>query len=182
MDWSTKLGQCVIAEGYAVGQKIGPLLLGAPWSIGVDLAEASATEAWWKRSGARVRVRGVVSSAHDRETLTDATVTWPRTVDEVDAELRAGVGAAVELAGFVVSLNGHYWFVYDGVEVHLEPPPAELAAYHFQPVRLRGRLDRRPMPRIDQIVLKPDRDLADAYVLAVDEIGPHPATGVVACE
>jgi hypothetical protein len=211
-DWSRHAGRCVVAEGYASGAKIGPRLEGGGWAIGVALAEPGGDVAWWRLSGARVRVQGVVTQRADlpvfiqkegepimqgmpvpegtdldkarrRYVLERASVTRLRTLPEVEANLSSQLGQDVRLEGVVWSLNGHYWFNHDSVDLHVagHEAVAGFRDMHGRPVTLRGRLERRMLPRLDQIVLKPNRDLAEAFLLHVREMSPHPVSGIVDC-
>lgn len=117
-----------------------------------------------------------LDKARRHDVIEITSVKQLRTTPDVEAALRSQIGKDTELRGIVWSLNGHWWFNHDGVEVHVTGTDA-IAGFrekHGRAVMLRGRLDRRPMPRIDQIVLKPNRDLADAFVIDVREMLAHP--------
>lgn len=210
--FSELVGRCVVAEGYiGGGAKTGPGLTGGSWFIGLVL-EADAGWGESMPGGARVRVRGTVAvradrpvfipkkgepimqgipmpegtdleEARRRHVIERAVVTLLRKPAEVQAALAADVGKDVSLTGVVWSVNNHYWFNHDGIELHVEGEESfpEWTSLHGKPVLLRGRLGRRPMPRIDQIVLQPKPDLADAFVLGLREIAPHPDTSIAPC-
>lgn len=205
------VGQCVEAEGTLEGgPKTGVSLAGGAWSVGVIPASDAALRS--TPGGARVRVRGVVAvradrpvfipkkgepimqgipmpegtdleQARRRHVIDQAVISVLRTPAEVEAALVASVGKDVRLAGVVWSVNGHYWFNHDGVELHVEGQESfpEWTSLHGKPVTLRGRLSRRPMPRIDQLVLKPKPDLKDAFVLSLRELAPPPQSPVTPC-
>lgn len=213
IDWARYEGECVQVEGWAGGQKIGPLLIAPRGSVAVALSDPRGDQAWWALpSGARVRVTGTVTrradlpvfipkpgepavqgipvppgtdleAARRRFVLERARVTVVRTPPEVEAALSAAVGKDVSLEGVVWSLNGHEWLNHDGVSIHLEGQEAFAAWHglHGDAVALRGRLDRRRMPRLDQIVLKANPDLADAFVLAVRALEPAPERPITRC-
>ena len=213
IDWSRPEGECVQVEGWAGGQKIGPLLVMPRGSIAVALADPRGDEAWWALpSGARVGAEGVVTrradlpvfvpkpgepevqgipvppgtdleAARRRFVLERARVTLIRTPADVEAALSAAIGKDVSLEGVVLALNGHEWLNHDGVSIHLEGQEAVDAWHgvHGRAVSLRGRLDRRRMPRLDQIVLKAHPDLADAFVLAVRALAPAPERPITRC-
>jgi hypothetical protein len=138
----------------------GPVMQGIPVPPGTDLEKA--------------RRRWVIERA---------TAEVLRTAEQVQADLMKQVGRDVSLDGVVWSLNGEFWFRHDGVDVHVEGADAipGWTSLHGSPRTLHGRLDRRPMPRIDQITLKADRDRADAFVLQVRAVTPHPVWPVVEC-
>jgi hypothetical protein len=83
----------------------------------------------------------------------------------------------------VWSLNGHFWFRHDGLDVHVEGTEAipGWTSLHGSTRTLHGRLERRAMPRIDQIALKAERDLADAFVMRVQAVTAHPVWAVAEC-
>lgn len=124
-----------------------------------------------------------LDKARRRYVIERASVAMVRSVEAVEGALMARVGQEVALEGVIWSVNGHFWFNHDGVTIHLqkgEGPPVG-SDLHGRAVTLRGRLERRKLPRIDQIVLKPNPDLADAFLLHVREIGPHPGGSVTGC-
>jgi hypothetical protein len=195
------------------GAKTGAHVEGGAWAIAVTLADPAGEEAWWRLApGARVQVQGVVAERRDprvfvqkpgepivqgipvpegtdldkasrRHVLEGATVKLLRTVVEVEAELTEHVGREVSLRGVVWSLNDHWWFRHDGVDLHVEGVDA-LAGWrqmHGRAATLVGRLERRPMPRLDQITLKAQPDLSEAFVLVVREMGSHPAFPIRDC-
>jgi hypothetical protein len=207
-----RLGRCVMLEGYALGShKLGPSLLTPKFTIGVVPRAGSWSP---ELPGSHVRVEGVVAEQSDlpvfhprpgepeqqgipvpegtsldearkRLVLEDATVTRLRSTTQVQKELVSHLGERVRLAGIVWSLNGHYWFNHDTIDMHVEgltELPEWSTALHGQLVTIEGRLQRKPMPRIDQIVLKPKRDLADAFVLSEPSLGPAPAWAPAACQ
>ena len=207
-DWTALVGRCVVAEGYlSGGTKSGPTLIGGSWSIplvpegtqaaptgarvrarGV-VAERSNRAVFIQRSGEPVE-QGIpvapgtdLEAARRQRVLEHAVVTALRSRAEVESALTASVGKTASLPGIVWSKNGHYWFNHDGVDVHVEGTDKlpEWTSLHGKVVTLTGELTRRPMPRIDQIVLKPKPDLAEAFVLSVREVGRDLGSTVVPC-
>lgn len=212
-DWSPHRGKCVIVEGYASGAKIGPRLQSGTFSIGIEMKEPPGEQAWWKiPGGSRVRVQGIVvqradlpvfvekkgeppmqgipvpegtdlDKARRRYLIEQASVTPLRPVAQAEADLKAAIGKDVSLNGVIWSLNGHWWFNHDGIDIHVEGQDKipGWTSMHGRPATLHGRLERRPLPRIDQIVLKPNRDLADAFLLSLTQMTEHPAHAVASC-
>lgn len=212
-DWAPYRNKCVIAEGYASGSKLGPRLQSGTFSIAIKLPEPPGDEAYWKiPGGSRIRVRGIVTERSDlpvfvpkkgepqmqgmpvpegtdldkarrRYLIEQASVTQVRTVAEAEADLKAFVGQEVSLNGVIWSLNGHWWFNHDGVEVHVEGQDKipGWTSMHGMPATLQGKLDRRALPRIDQIVMKPNRDLSDAFIVSLGRMTEHPPWSVTAC-
>jgi hypothetical protein len=207
-DPSTWNGRCVIAEGYAVGQKIGAALdLGGP-TLGVIFA--SGEDQWTIPLGVRVRVEGRIAQRSDlpvfvqdpnepimqgmpvppgtdleqarrRWVIEQAEATMIRTPEQVEAALAERVGKAVALSGILWSRNGVWWFSHEGVDVHLERSGTLEFHQHGEAVTLRGKLARRSMPRIDQLGISSEPELAEAFVLRVDSLEPHPSWSLAAC-
>lgn len=211
VDPSAWNGRCVIAEGYAQGQKIGAALnLGGPM-LGVIFDDGASQ--WTIPLGVRVRVKGRVveradlpvfvadpnqpdrpimqgisvppgtdlEQARRRWVIELAEVTMIRTPEQVEAELAASVGEAVALQGILWSRNGVWWLSHEGVDVHLERAGALEFQQHGEAVTARGELSRQSMPRIDQIGISTKPELAQAFVLRVDSLGPHPGWVLAAC-
>lgn len=208
--WRDLLGQCVVVEGHLTGTKLGPELSNPAYRIAVSPADDAGTAGL---VGGHVRVEGVVAERSDRPVFvpkkgepmmqgipvpegTDleqarkrfvidgASTKRLRSPAEVEAALRDRLGSVVTLTGVLWSLNGHWWFRHDGVDIHVEGlsnQPGWSADRHGQPVAVRGTLGRKPLPRIDQIALKADRDLAEAYFLDDPVLKPHPAWPLRAC-
>jgi hypothetical protein len=200
--------RCVIAYGYAVSSKSSELLdLGGP-TIGVVF---DGDGRWQVPLGAWVQVRGTVversdqpvfiqdpnepimqgmpvpegtdlEQARKRWVIEHATVKLLRTLEQVEAALAAQLGKRVELRGILWSRNNHWWFVHDGVDLHIERAPNLDIEQHGRAVTLVGSLSRREMPRIDQIGISAKPELAEAFVLRVDAIEPHPASQLEACQ
>jgi hypothetical protein len=188
-----------------------PHLQVVPRSIDVLFADPSGAGAWGKADGARVRVQGVVAERADlpvfipkpgeepiqgipvpegtdlekarrRFVLEMVSVERLRTREAVEADLTSHIGQDVKLPGMLWSLNGDWWFNHDGVELHLAGPHSVPDVnMHAEPVVLQGRLERRPLPRRDQINQKANPDLADAFVIDVRAMTPHPALPITEC-
>lgn len=200
-------GRCVIAQGYAQGQKIGAALnLGGPM-LGVIFENGDSQ--WSAPLGVRVRVKGRIAQRDDlpvfvqepgepimqgisvppgtdveqarrRWVIEHAEATVIRTPEQVEAELATQVGESVALGGILWSRNGAWWFSHEGVDVHVERS-GTLEFQHGEVVILRGKLSRRSMPRIDQLGITSEPELAEAFVLHVDAIEPHPMWAIEAC-
>lgn len=86
---------------------------------------------------------------------------WP-------ARLEDQVGKQVTLRGMARSLNDVWWFNYRGADLYVENM-ADLPDWtrdnHWRPMVIEGRLERATLPRLDQISLKPDRDVAEYYIV-----------------
>lgn len=212
-DWSPHRGRCVLAKGYVSGSKLGPLLQSGTFSIAVKMKDPPGDEAWSRLpGGSLVRVQGIVTERSDlpvfvpkegkpimqgtpvpegtdlakarrRYLIEEASATLLRTVARARAELKAAVGNDVSLNGVIWSLNGHWWFTHDGIDIHVERQDniPEWTSKHGRPATLHGRLERRALPRIDQIALKLNRDLANNFLLSLTRMTPHPAWAVTSC-
>lgn len=201
--------RCVIAQGYAQGQKIGAMInLGGP-TLGVIFPGPDGDSQWTVPLGARVRVEGRVvqradlpvfvqdpnepimqgisvppgtdlEQARRRWVIEQTHTTVLRTPAQAEAELETRVGQTTTLLGIVWSRNGVWWLSHDGADVHLEGAEAE-ALGHGEAVSLHGVLVRKKMPRLDQLVVRAEPELAEAFVLQVESIEVHPIWPLEAC-
>ncbi|HLT35785.1 MAG TPA: hypothetical protein VK034_05855, partial [Enhygromyxa sp.] len=200
--------RCVIAQGYAQGQKIGAVInLGGP-TLGLIFADGESQ--WTVPLGARVRVEGRVveradlpvfvadpdepamqgmpvppgtdlDQARRRWVIEGARASVIRTPAQAEAELMKKIGERVAVAGILWSRNGVWWLSHEGVDVHLAQVGSPDAEYHGEAVTIRGKLERRPMPRIDQLGIRAEPERAEAFVLRVDAIEPHPIWPLEPC-
>lgn len=205
-DPSAWKGRCVIAQGYAQGQKIGPLLnLGGP-TIGVVFEDDGD---WPVPLGARVRVEGRVAERADlpvfipdpnepimqgmpvepgtdleqarrRFVIEQAKVTQLRSFPEVEAELASKLGETVALPGVLWSRNGFWWFSYDGVDLHLERGEF-VFDQHGEAFVLHGKLSRARRPRANQLGNDEDPEQVESFVVDVSGLEPHPGWALEAC-
>jgi hypothetical protein len=105
-----------------------------------------------------------------------------KTFDLIDGNWRLvrledQLGKVVSLRGRVRSLNGVWWFSYRGIDLYvdeMEQLPGWSPEIHGQAIEVEGRLERAQLPRLDQVSLKPDRDLADHYIVRGAELKPLP--------
>ena len=66
------------------------------------------------------------------------------------------------------SMNGHWWLEYRGTDLYvegMEKLPGWSADLHGSPVLIEGELAEAMLPDLQQITLKPDRDLKKYYVV-----------------
>src|SRR5262249_43996041 len=78
------------------------------------------------------------------------------------------VGRSVELRGYVLSLQDHWWFGYRGADLYvdgMEQLPTWSVELHGQPAVVRGRLERAMLPRIDQLTLRYPPDQAMQFIV-----------------
>lgn len=207
LDISAWEGRCVIAQGYAVAQKIGPKLdLGGP-SIGVVFDDGGD---WPVPLGSRVRVEGRVAERADLPVfipdpnepivqgmpvepgtdLEQARRRWvieapkllsARSFAEVEAELEAKLGETVALPGILWSRNDSWWFSYDGVDLHLDRAKQLVFEQHGEAFVIHGKLSRERRPRIDQLGLHDDPEKIDSFVIRVASLEPHPSWALEPC-
>ncbi len=81
----------------------------------------------------------------------------------------------VELRGQARSLNGVWWFHYRGTDLYvenMESLPGWTTECHWRPMIIRGFLEKATLPRLDQISLKSDRDLAEYFIVRKPEWEP----------
>lgn len=208
IDFAPWNNRCVIAEGYAVGMKIGEALDLGGQTIGVIFDGGGG---WQVALGAWVQVRGTVvqrsdlpvfvqdpdepimqgisvpegtdlEQARKRWVIEHAQATLLRPLERVEAELMGQLGEQVELRGILWSRNGHWWFAHDGIDMHIELAEGlDVTQHHGRAVTLAGRLSRQKLPRIDQLGLYEAPEQVEAFSLKVHEIQPHPAPKLEAC-
>jgi hypothetical protein len=77
------------------------------------------------------------------------------------------VGREVELDGHSFSLNGQWWFDYRGTQLHVEDMDKlpNWKDKHGQRLVISGVLEEAMLPRLDQIGLKPNPDLAKSFIV-----------------
>lgn len=88
------------------------------------------------------------------------------------------LGKKVSLRGRARSLNGVWWFNYRGQDLYvegMESLPGWTDENHGRLVIIEGRLDKAKLPRLDQVSRKPDRDLADYFIVREANWKPLPA-------
>jgi hypothetical protein len=201
VDWPAVLGRCVVVRGYLEGgsSKNRAHVQSGTYRIDVLLEDPELEHSWLSLPpDARIEVQGVVGERADlpvfiqkrggpvmqgmpvpegtdleaarrRFVLERASVTLLRTLPDVEAELAGDLGKDVSLDGMVWSKNERFWFLHDGVELHVdvagygERPP--WSGLHMSPRTLHGRLSRP----------------ADAFVIEVRAVTPHPEWGVTPC-
>ncbi len=154
-----------------------------------DLRVLVPTKEEAEQQGIPMPTEAEIDAARTHYVLSKATPRALRTLPQIEAELEDRIGETVDLPGVLWSLNGHWWFNHDGLALHLDALDQitgwnELdsrLSLHGRAMVVRGRLDRRPMPRIDQIVLKPDRDLAEAFVVEVQQSKSYPLRPIEPC-
>lgn len=87
-------------------------------------------------------------------------------------------GRKVTLRGMARSLNGEWWFHYRGTDLYVEGMdklPGWTVENHWRPMQIEGTLERASLPSLDQISLKPDRDLAEYFIVREPSWKPLPA-------
>jgi hypothetical protein len=208
LDASAFEGQCVIAEGYAQAQKGRQVLNLAGERLGVFFENDGD---WEVPLGSRVRVRGIVArrdelpvfvpengeapiqgiavpegteleSARQHWVLEKASVISFRTPSDAQGELQDRLNEVVELPGILWSRNGFWWFSYDGLDVHLDNADEFLSfERHGSAIVLTGTLSLEPRPRIDQMLLRAEPEVAEAFVIRAHRLGVHPGWTLEPC-
>jgi hypothetical protein len=192
--------RCVVATGYASEAKIGSQIDLGGASLGVFFEQG---DRWQVPNGTRVEIRGTMveradlpvfverpgelamqgipvpegtdlEEARKRWVIEHAEVVSFRSATEVEAKLATQVGQRVVLRGVLWSRNGEWWFVYDGVSIHLDRIDDVESKDHGGAAVLAGTLSRRPMPRIDQLGIHSEPELVESFVVQVETITAHP--------
>ncbi len=87
------------------------------------------------------------------------------------------LGKKVSLRGRARSHNGVWWFNYRGQDLYvegIESLPGWTDENHWRPMIIEGRLDKAKLPRLDQVSRKPDRELADYFIVREASWKPLP--------
>jgi hypothetical protein len=83
-------------------------------------------------------------------------------------KLNDQLGMQVALRGRAWSLNGHWWFEYRGTKLYVEDMkdlPGWKGDLHGASLLITGVLGEANLPDLDQIGLKPDRDLKKYFIV-----------------
>ncbi|MBI3072480.1 MAG: hypothetical protein HYY84_10230 [Deltaproteobacteria bacterium] len=204
------IGKCVVVFGYALEAKWTAKLVGPGFGVDVAfpdgawpssvrgarvrvqgiVAERSDRPVFIPRAGEPI-VQGIpvapgtdLAKARRRIVLENVKATRVRERADVDRDLARQRGTRVTLTGVVWSLNNRWWFNHDGVEIHVDSlaqRPGFDSSMRGRPVALTGLLERRSLPRLDQITLKATPDLAEAYILMSPSFAPHPSAPPEVC-
>jgi hypothetical protein len=157
-----------LIQGKAESRQGRSVLVGDGWSVTVD-----GTAPWPAHAeGRKVETWGTYRADGNDGAFTLVGGDW-KLVDLADQ-----VGREVVLRGRARSLNGVWWFVYRGTALYvegMEKLPDWKIDNHWAPMEIRGRLEQAKLPRLDQITLKSDRDLADYYIVRGASWKPLPA-------
>lgn len=159
INWSPKeyLGKFALLDGVAQNENDSAIILSTNWKL-----KLSGARKWNANEvGKLVEVYGKVTKTIDKNTYI---------IDSCQArlvKLNDQLGKVVKLRGTARSLNGYWWFNYRGIDLYVEDMeklPGWTSENHWQPMEITGILELDSLPRIDQISLKPERDL-DLYFI-----------------
>ena len=152
------VGRNALLAGIAANENDVPFIKSTKWKL-----ELRGVEKWTKEQlGKNAEVYGTVSVKQSPNVYA---------VDNCQhrlVELSDQIGKTVSLRGTARSLNGHRWFNYRGTDMYvenMEKLPEWTGSNHWRPMEITGTLEQAEMPRIDQISLKPDRDLDTYYIV-----------------
>ena len=173
------------------GSKVDPISWGPESFIGRNalLSGTAVNEndvPFIKLSGCKLKLRGVEKWTQEQlgknaEVYGTVSETKSAHVFEVTncrhrlIELSDQIGKTVSLRGTARSLNGHWWFNYRGTDMYVENMnllPNWTVYNHWQPMEITGTLEQAELPRIDQVSLKPNRDLGTYYIVRVPDWKP----------
>ena len=128
--------------------------------VAVQLIDAKG----WKPSlaGKSISVSGTIVKIDDKH-FGVKNPTWNL------VDLKDQVDTMVELSGFLLSLNGHWWFNYGEDRVVLLSPHGPQLKFgtsaHGRRVTVKGQLVEQSRPSLEQISLKSARDLVPTFVV-----------------
>jgi hypothetical protein len=152
------LDRDALLSGFAKNELGAPTIVSSTWKL--ILADAAV----WSDAeiGKCAEVFGTIRT-------TEAENTYR--VEKCRARLTSlddQLGKRVALRGTARSRNGHWWFNYRGTDMYVDGMnnlPNWTADNHWRPIEVTGVLEQDALPRIDQISLKSDRDLATYFVV-----------------
>jgi hypothetical protein len=78
------------------------------------------------------------------------------------------LGKTVKLRGTAISMNGHWWFNYRGIDMYVEKMeelPDWTADNHFRPLEITGILEQAEFPDIDQLSVVTNPGLKTYYIV-----------------
>lgn len=90
------------------------------------------------------------------------------------------LGKTVKLRGTAISMNGHWWFNYRGIDLYVEKMaelPNWTADNHFRPMEITGILEQAELPDIDQLLVVTHPALKTYYI--VRKAGWAPIAGLL---
>jgi hypothetical protein len=161
-------GRRALLQGKAASHRDRALMLGNGWTVVVNNKKK-----WPLRlEGKTVEAYGLYNLTNDRTefALVDGTARLVRLEDQI--------GQTVELRGTALSINDVWFFRYRGIDLYVENMtqlPGWSSENHERPMIIRGVLEKTKLPRLDQITEKPDRDLAEQYIVREASWEPIPA-------
>ena len=169
-------GEKALLTGIAKSVDGDSALVGEDWIVVVTRGAKWGAEI----EGKKIETHGLYNPDATRKEHPDLA---SKKFDLVDGwwrlvELEDQVGRQVSLRGTARSLNDVWWFHYRGTDLYvdgMEKLPGWTAENHWRPMQIEGRLERAKLPRLDQVSLKPDRDLGDYFIVRDPSWKPLPA-------
>lgn len=95
--------------------------------------------------------------------------------DKVFAQrfLNNSVGKKVTIEAILWSMNGNWWIGYRGIKLGIKGTDTKKftpSSHHAGFFQFTGELSIEKHPSLDQIALKPERDLTETYMLKIESI------------
>ena len=151
-------GQRALIQGEAQSGDGKAYMVGDGWSVLV------LEDTTWPEhvEGKQVEAYGMYNPGSDQKVFQLLDGEW-RLV-----KLEDQIGRNVKLRGSARSLNGVWWFHYRGTDLYVEDMhnlPGWTGENHWRPMVISGRLEKANLPRLDQVSLKPDRDLEEQFIV-----------------
>ena len=151
-------GERAIIQGKAESKDGKAYMVGDRWRV-VVLPD----KAWPKHvEGKQVETYGMYSPDSDRKVFRLVDGKWHL------VKLEDQVGREVELRGMAQCIDDLWWFHYRGIDLYVENMqnlPGWSSDNHWRPVIICGRLEKATLPRLDQIMVKSDRDMKEHYIV-----------------
>ena len=156
-------GRQALLQGIARDANGAAVLDGGNWQVIVE-PNAVWSKDWLGKPVETLGLYSLVQSADSkavpRYSMADGVCRLSNLSDQT--------GQLVELRGTARQRNDVWWFDYRGTSCHIEnieQLPGWNKDMYNRPILIRGRLERAKLPRLDQIGLKSDRDMADQWIV-----------------
>ena len=151
-------GQSALLTGVARTKEGHSVMQGPDWAVIVSRGKSWPADI----EGKHIETYGMYNPDSSRKDFDLIDGRWSL------VELKDQIGRKVVLRGTARSLNDVWWFNYRGIDLYVEDMerlPGWTSENHWRPMVIEGKLDRATLPRLDQVTLKRDRDLAEYFIV-----------------
>ena len=175
IDWSPDkfLGRSALLSGATTNDHDTAMIETAKWKLKLIGSPK------WKPSdiGKLAEVNGLIQATQINNVY--KVVNGEKRLVKLEDQL----GRSVKLKGLAMSLNGHWWFHYRGIDLYVEKMqelPGWKEENHFLAMEITGLLEQAELPNIQEISIKAKPGLKTYYI--VRNAGWSPTTELLAPE